>query len=94
MPIYFLMAALLLLNLAGLIIVALDKHKARKGKWRIPEKTFFIIALLGGSSGVYIGMLTFRHKTRHWYFMLGIPAIMILQLAAAYYLRNSLGLSE
>jgi len=81
LPTDLLIIALIVLNLTGLVIIALDKNKARKRKWRIPEKTFFLIALLGGSPGVYIGMLLWRHKTRHWSFMLGIPVIFILQLA-------------
>ena len=82
MPTEYIIIALLLINLTGLAIVALDKHKARKKKWRIPEKTFFLIALLGASPGVFAGMLLFRHKTRHWYFMIGIPLILLLQIAA------------
>ncbi len=83
MPNEYILVALLLINLAGLAVVALDKHKARKRKWRIPEKTFFLLALLGASPGVFAGMLLFRHKTRHWYFMTGIPLILLLEIAAA-----------
>ena len=86
LPIDLLIIALIVLNLTGLVIVALDKNKARKRKWRIPEKTFFIFAILGGSPGVYIGMLLWRHKTRHWYFMLGIPVIFVLQLAVIHFI--------
>lgn len=77
-------AALTLINLAGFAITAFDKRKARKRQWRTPEKTFFLIALLGGAPGVYAGMLLFRHKTRHWYFVLGIPGIFLIQAAIAY----------
>lgn len=84
MIIYIIAAALILLNMAGLILTVLDKHKARKRKWRIPEKVFFLMALLGAGPGIYTGMLLFRHKTRHWYFMLGIPGIVIAQAAAVY----------
>ena len=79
-------AALTLINLAGFAITAFDKQKARKRKWRTPEKTFFLIALLGGAPGVYAAMLLFRHKTRHWYFVLGIPGIFLIQAAIAYFL--------
>lgn len=75
-----------LINILGFVLVALDKYKARKHLWRIPEKSFFLIAIIGGSVGVYISMLLFRHKTRHWYFMLGIPVILALQLILAYFL--------
>ena len=64
----------------------LDKQKAKKGKWRIPEKTLFLVALIGGSLGTTLGMNTFRHKTKHWYFKFGMPAILILQIALSIYL--------
>jgi uncharacterized membrane protein YsdA (DUF1294 family) len=88
---FAIIAALALINLTGLMLVASDKHKARKGLWRVPEKAFFLIALIGGSIGVYAGMLLFRHKTRHWYFMTGIPAIFILQVILAFFLTGRLG---
>lgn len=75
---------LALINLLGFTAAASDKRKARRKLWRIPEKTFFLIAAAGGCIGVYSGMLLFRHKTRHWYFMVGIPAIFIIQVIAAY----------
>lgn len=84
------LAVLGLLNITGLMLVASDKHKARKGLWRVPEKAFFLIALIGGSIGVYAGMLLFRHKTKHWYFMTGIPAIFILQVILAFFLTYRL----
>lgn len=70
------------LNLLGFLIMAIDKYKARKSLWRIPEATLFIIALIGGSIGSIIGMYTFRHKTRHLSFVIGMPAILILQIVA------------
>ncbi|OPZ92763.1 MAG: hypothetical protein BWY74_01433 [Firmicutes bacterium ADurb.Bin419] len=69
------------INIIGFVIVGADKNKAKKKLWRVPEKTFFLIAVLGGGAGVYIGMLFFRHKTRHWYFMVGIPAIFLVEAA-------------
>lgn len=69
----------ILLNLIGFILMGLDKYKARKGLWRIPEKTLFLASLLGGSVGALIGMYFFRHKTRLWYFVIGMPLILILQ---------------
>ena len=89
LPTDLLIIALIVLNLTGLVIVALDKNKARKRKWRIPEKTFFIFAILGGSPGVYIGMLLWRHKTRHWYFMLGIPVIFVSQITVIYLILSN-----
>lgn len=71
---------LILINLIGLIAMGLDKSKARRGVWRIPEKTLFLISLIGGSIGTWAGMYLFRHKTKHWYFVVGMPAILILQV--------------
>ncbi len=64
-------------NCISFIIMGVDKHKARKRAWRIPESTLFVLALIGGS---IIGMHLFRHKTRHWYFLYGMPAILIIQV--------------
>jgi len=57
-----------------------DKQKAKKGLWRIPEKTLFLISILGGSLGAILGMYIFRHKTKHWKFVIGMPLILILQV--------------
>ena len=73
------------INLIGFFAMFLDKQKAKKNKWRIPEKTLFFIALLGGSLGTTFGMNTFRHKTKHWYFKFGMPAILILQVIGFYF---------
>ncbi|MBQ7955730.1 MAG: DUF1294 domain-containing protein [Lachnospiraceae bacterium] len=72
-------AYFLVLNLIGFAIMGIDKHKAVKGAFRIPEATLFVVALIGGSIGSICGMYTFRHKTRKWYFVYGMPAILILQ---------------
>lgn len=74
---------LILVNLAGLILMGFDKFMAKMGKTRIPEKSLFLTALIGGSIGIWLGMQIFRHKTRHAQFVIGIPIIFILQLAAA-----------
>jgi uncharacterized membrane protein YsdA (DUF1294 family) len=65
--------------------MGIDKQKAKRQSWRISEKTLFIVALIGGAIGVKTGMEIFRHKTHHKQFVYGIPAIIILQLAAAIY---------
>jgi uncharacterized membrane protein YsdA (DUF1294 family) len=62
--------------------MGIDKSKARRQAWRIPEKVLFLISLLGGSVGTWAGMYIFRHKTKHWYFVVGMPAILLLQIAA------------
>ncbi len=79
-------AWLVLINLVAFAVFGIDKKRAKKGQWRIPEKTLFLSAILGGSIGALLGMYIFRHKTKHWYFQIGIPAIMILQIAAVYLL--------
>lgn len=71
---------LLLINAIAFLLMLADKQKARKNLWRIPEATLLGTALLGGSIGALAGMYTFRHKTRHIKFTLGIPAILILQI--------------
>lgn len=73
---------LLVINIAGFFIMGIDKTKAKADAWRVPEKTLFIIALLGGCVGVWLGMYTFHHKTRHWYFKYGIPAIVLVEIVA------------
>ena len=71
---------LIVMNLIGYISMWADKKRAKKGKYRISEKTLFTIALLGGSLGSILGMNHFRHKTKHWYFKYGMPCIFILQI--------------
>lgn len=69
------------MNLIGFALMGIDKHRAKKRAFRIPEATLFLIALIGGSIGSLAGMYAFRHKTRHWYFVYGMPLIILLQLA-------------
>lgn len=70
----------LAINLMLFAAMGIDKYKARKGLWRIPEKTLFLLAILGGSVGGILGMKLFHHKTLHPQFKYGFPAILILQL--------------
>ena len=79
---------LLIMNAAGAVSMLMDKRKAKKKLWRIPEATLLGIAALGGSVGSLIGMYAFRHKTRHIKFTLGIPAILIAQLILAWTLLS------
>lgn len=72
---------LFLINALGFLLMLVDKQKAKKKKWRIPEATLMGVAALGGSIGSLFGMYTFRHKTLHKKFTIGIPAILISQLA-------------
>ena len=66
-----------IINVLGFLIMYIDKRKAKYGRWRIPEKTLILIALLGGSIGCLVGMYTFRHKTQKIRFILGFPTILI-----------------
>ena len=80
------MKVLLLIYVAVMSLIAfaafgLDKYKAKTDKWRTPEKTLFLLAIIGGGIGAFLGMQVFRHKTKHTQFVIGIPVIMIAQLA-------------
>ena len=78
----------LLINLMGFLVMGIDKRKARKRAFRIPEASLFTIAIIGGSIGSILGMYFFRHKTRHWYFVYGMPLILILQIALVVFIFN------
>ena len=85
----YIVSYLAIVNMAGLIVMGIDKLRARKRAWRIPESTLFVIALIGGSLGTTIGMHLFHHKTLHWYFLFGMPAILVIQIAAVLILMYS-----
>ena len=69
------------INLITFLVYGIDKLRAKRGAWRVPEKTLFVLPLLGGSVGAIAGMRVFHHKTKHWYFKYGLPLILILQIA-------------
>lgn len=71
----------LFINVVGFLVMGIDKKRAIRGAWRISEASLFTTALLGGALGCTLGMHHFRHKTRHWYFRLGMPGIFLLQAA-------------
>lgn len=75
----------IVINLIGFLAMYIDKRKAKKGKWRIPEKTLFIITALGGGIGTIVGMYTFKHKTQKIAFVIGFPAITILEIITIIY---------
>ena len=75
---------LIVMNLVSFGLMAYDKRCAAKGKWRVPERTLFLAAALFGGLGGVLGMQLLRHKTRHWYFVYGMPAILLLQLLIAW----------
>ena len=74
---------LVVINLAAFAMFGIDKRKAIKDQWRIPEKTLLLTALVGGSFGAFTGMQLFHHKTKHWKFLIGVPACMILHVVIA-----------
>ncbi len=76
----------LIMNIAAFALMGIDKAKAKAGKWRIPEKTLFLVTALFGGLGGTLGMLVFRYKTKHWYFKWGFPALLILQAAVFVFL--------
>ena len=77
------------MSLLNFCLMGFDKHRAKRNGWRVRERTFFIVALLGGALGGVLGMFFFHHKTRHWYFRYGLPAIMILQVGLVVWLLLS-----
>lgn len=75
-----LLVLLIVINLAVFAMYGIDKYKAVKGKWRIPEKVLLLAALCGGSAGALLGMQIFHHKTRHWKFLVGVPLCFVLHI--------------
>lgn len=81
----YILVYLLIINLAGFVSMALDKSKARRNKWRIPEATLFLFAIFGGSIGSLVGMRIFHHKTQKPKFYIGIPIILGIQAVILLY---------
>ena len=81
----FTMQNIIIINIIGFLVMYIDKQKAKKGKWRIPEKTIFIITVLGGGIGTISGMYAFRHKTQKLHFTIGLPTITILEIIGVIY---------
>ena len=76
---------IIIMSVLSFSVMGIDKRRAKMKKWRISEKTLFLFALLGGAIGGTVGMLTFHHKTKHWYFRFGFPVLAALQAAACLY---------
>ena len=83
---WVLLIYLVIINLATFLLYGIDKRRAKKNKWRISEKTLFILAAVGGSVGALLGMTKFRHKTQNWRFKLLVPLFLLLQVALLIYL--------
>ena len=81
---------LVIVNALGLAAMGLAKQKAIRNQWRIPEKTLFLISAIGGSIGTFLGMYLFRHKTKHWYFVVGMPAIMVIHAVLGWFVYNNM----
>ncbi len=82
------LALYILWNLASFTLVMLDKRKARRDEWRIRERTFFLWSLAFGAIGILLGMHVFRHKTRHWTFVIGIPILCLFNIVCGYFLLD------
>lgn len=82
----FIAAYIVVMNVCGFAAMGIDKSRARRGEWRISERALFLFALLGGSLGTTAGMYVFHHKTKHWYFVLFMPLILLLEAGLAAYL--------
>ena len=89
MAITMLAGYLVIINAAALLMMAEDKRRAKRHQWRVPEAALFGAALLGGSAGAWAGMYLFHHKTKHWYFVVGMPLILAAQLAAGVWLAGT-----
>ena len=74
---------LIVINAAAFLLMLIDKVKAKKNLWRVPEATLFLVAAIGGSIGSLLGMYTFRHKTKHIQFIVGMPLILAAQIVIA-----------
>ena len=81
---------LVVMNVLGVAVMWSDKRRARLHRWRIPEKVLFGVSLLGGSAGTWAGMYLFRHKTKHWYFRYGLPALLAVQILLGAFLGRRL----
>lgn len=78
------------INVIAFIVMGIDKHRAEKRKWRVPEKNLWLLAIIGGSIGSIIGMKTFRHKTKHRSFQFGMPVLLIGQMLLYIFLNTSI----
>ena len=72
--------AIIVMNVLAFALMGIDKHRAKAGKWRIKEATLFLVTGLFGGLGGTLGMFAFRHKTKHWYFKIGFPALLVVQI--------------
>lgn len=83
----FIFGYLVVINIMAFFLYGWDKFCAVKNKWRVPEKTLLVSAIVGGSLGAFVAMKIFRHKTLHLKFKYGVPLIFVLQIAGILYLH-------
>ena len=83
---FYILYYLIAINIITFFIYGIDKLKAKKGKWRIPESTLLLLAIIGGSIGAWLGIKVWHHKTLHKKFKYGIPLIVIAQIAIVFYI--------
>ena len=74
------LTVVVIMNIAAFVLMGRDKRCARQGKWRVPEKTLFLVTACFGGLGGVLGMKVFHHKTQHWYFRWFFPVLLILQI--------------
>lgn len=86
----YLLVYLCIINALSFLLMLIDKQKAKKKRWRIPERTLLGVCAIGGSMGGLLGMFLLRHKTLHKRFSIGIPVMLVIHLAAFYFLRSYL----
>ena len=89
-PALYLLIWAICMSILLFLLMGADKRKARNGSYRIPEKTLFLLAVLGGAAGGWIGMRVFHHKTKHWYFRIGFPLLAVLWAAGLLFLNYSM----
>lgn len=77
------------LNIISFFLCGLDKYKAQRGLWRIPEKSFLLMAAACGAGGILVGMKVFHHKTRHPLFTIGMPLLLLFNLVCYYLLKKT-----
>ena len=84
----YVVSYLIIINFISFILVAIDKRKAIKNRYRISEKTFFIFSFIGGSLGTLLGMFQFHHKTKKLKFLIGIPILLLFNILVLYLIKE------
>jgi uncharacterized membrane protein YsdA (DUF1294 family) len=85
---YIVSAYFLIINIVGFVVMGIDKSRAKNNRWRIKERTLFLVAGIGGSAGSILGMKYFRHKTKHRSFVIGMPVIFLVQIVILYFISR------